>query len=265
MTSSAWRTCSGRGVPSALQAVVIEDAVGDVGVLLDLAEDHARADGVRCAGGNEKCVAGVHGKRCAGNARRCRRRWRGGSSPASLRVRGPGAVRRLRARQPRTTFRSCRLPSAAFVRARVFVVGMDLHRELVLGEDEFDQQRDAGPVAELACRSIPRAMSAMLRPVCARRIRRVSKRHCSPVSQTSPMGFGAGWRRRDRRAEPGCARPRCAARRSARGARGRAWPFTWRLRRRRRSARGAAGLPRCAPWTWRRRSAGSRARQRRRR
>ena len=41
-------------------AIVIVDAIGDVRVLLDFAEDEAAADGVRGAGGNEDGIARAH-------------------------------------------------------------------------------------------------------------------------------------------------------------------------------------------------------------
>ena len=148
----------------------------------------------------------------------------------------------------------------AFVRARVFVVGMDLHRELVLGEDEFDEQRDAGLAAKPAAGPF-RGQSG---PCFAQRAPgEFAAGEAALFARSARLRRSGRCRLADRRAEPGCARPRCAARRPALDARGELDAFTWRLRRRRRSARGAAGLPRCAPWTWRRRSAGSRARRRR--
>ena len=42
-------------------AAVVVDAVGDIGVLLDLGHHDALADGVQCAGRDEEAVALVHG------------------------------------------------------------------------------------------------------------------------------------------------------------------------------------------------------------
>ena len=46
-----------------VDASVIVNAVGQIRIFLDFAEDHVRANGVRRARGNEKRVAGLHGVR----------------------------------------------------------------------------------------------------------------------------------------------------------------------------------------------------------
>ena len=54
--------CKGTQGTIGLRPVVIEDAVGDVGMLLDFAEKHAGTDGVRGSRGDEEGISGLHGK-----------------------------------------------------------------------------------------------------------------------------------------------------------------------------------------------------------
>ena len=51
----------GPGLPVRPQAAVVEDPVGDIGVLLDLRDHQPRADGVEGAGGDEEHVSRLHG------------------------------------------------------------------------------------------------------------------------------------------------------------------------------------------------------------
>ena len=128
--------------PARVAAVVVVHAIGEVGVLLDLAEHHTRADCVHRAGGNEDGFAGLHwqmlytvlrralqdglAERLARHARLQAHHhlcaWPRGNGVPHLRFADPACVR--------------------FVFPRVVVVRVHLHRELFFGEDEFHQQRE---------------------------------------------------------------------------------------------------------------------------
>ena len=45
-------------IAARVDAMEVVEAIGEVGILLDFAEDHSGADGVRRSGGNVKGVAG---------------------------------------------------------------------------------------------------------------------------------------------------------------------------------------------------------------
>ena len=94
-------------------AIVIEDAIGDVRVLLDFAEDEAAADCVRGAGGNEDGITGAHRnvfEAVLGGAVGDRAlEFFGGDA----RLEADEDFRAFARAQRRTTFRSCRRPPAA--------------------------------------------------------------------------------------------------------------------------------------------------------
>ena len=101
-------------------------------------------DGVRRAGRNEDGVARAHGNAfeavLGGAVLDGASKFFGGDAG----LEADAALRRPRARAGRTTFPSCRRAGARarFVARGVVVVGMDLHGKLLLGEDEFYEQRE---------------------------------------------------------------------------------------------------------------------------
>jgi len=135
-------------VAAGVEAVVIVDAIGEVGVFLDFAEDHAGANGVASTGGNEDGVSGgdrdgikesfesfglESGKEffscCAGfQAEQDVRAGIGGHDV------------------PHFGFAAA--ASGFFVERGVSVVGMDLDGELVRGKEEFYEQRKVRYVRE---------------------------------------------------------------------------------------------------------------------
>ena len=60
VTSIAWAMCKFTGLPVFSGAAVVIDTVGEVGALLDLGDENARANGVERAGLDEKHVAAMN-------------------------------------------------------------------------------------------------------------------------------------------------------------------------------------------------------------
>ncbi len=124
-------------------AVVIEDPVGNVRVLLNFAQHHAGAYRVRGSGGNENGVACVHRHtretilHCAISdraAKRFARHLRQQTHAQRGVFAGRNHVPHLR------------LPDSARGRLmllRVHIVGMHLHGKFFLREDKLHKQRDA--------------------------------------------------------------------------------------------------------------------------
>jgi hypothetical protein len=126
-----------------LPTLVVEDTVRDIRILLHFAQQHARTDGVRASRRNKEGVSGLHrtprqatlhigiGKRLAKNFRRDTGfhaqqefgAWPGGDCVPHLRF--------------------AHTSGCSFVAAGIFIVGVNLHGELVFREDELQKQRNA--------------------------------------------------------------------------------------------------------------------------
>src|SRR5580704_11850200 len=126
----------------AVTAIVIVDAIGDVRVLLDFAQDQARADRVRGSGGNKNRIASTH--------RNVFEAILGGAVHNGM-LEFFGGDAGLEANHHLRTFaRAHRVPhfglsaaaSGGFVARRVVIAGMNLHGKLLLGKNEFHEQRE---------------------------------------------------------------------------------------------------------------------------
>ncbi len=120
-------------------------------MLLNLAENRTRADGVGGAGGDKKGVAGVD-RDAAQAALRCTAFDGLAKTFAGYAGLEPEAEVGAFARGDRVPHFGLADFGCGFVGASVFVVGMDLHGKLVFGKDEFDEQRDARLTAEAGSR-----------------------------------------------------------------------------------------------------------------
>ena len=170
-------------------------------MLLHFAEHHAGTDRVRRAGRDEKGVAGVHGNSLQAIFHGAIGDGALESFRASRRPRGPGEVRRPRARRPRTTSRSCRRRRCRPSCARAYSSsGCTCTESLSSGKINFTSSGMRGGLADARAGPIRRAATAILRPACGPANGPVANAHCSPVSHTSPMGSGAG-RRVEKRSE----------------------------------------------------------------
>jgi hypothetical protein len=119
-------------------AAVVVEAVGDVGDLLDFAEDEAGADGVDGSGGDEERLAGGDGAPVEEGLDFARE---GGLAEASgwdgfAKAEGDGSARFGAEDVPHFGFAEGR-----FVAGGEGVVGVDLDGEFFAGEEEFDEQR----------------------------------------------------------------------------------------------------------------------------
>ena len=76
--------------------------------------------------------------------------------------------------------------------ARIIVVRVNLHRELVFREKEFREQRELAAACPSACPPTQAASCATPRRACGPDVRRRSYTwHAMPVSHTSPIGVSA--------------------------------------------------------------------------
>ncbi len=138
-------------------AVVIINAVGEIGLLLNFAEHQARADGVHGAGGDEDGVARadrnsfetLHDPALRDGVDKILARDPGLESGEDFRA-GPRA-------DDVPHFRLAASAGDLLVLGRVGVIGMDLHGKFVLRENKFHEQREgtASSAGALRLRSGP--------------------------------------------------------------------------------------------------------------
>ena len=129
----------GAEVAVLVAAVVVVDAVGGVGVLLDLADEDARADGVDGARGNEEHVPPLHGHAVedVGEAALLD----GGlvGLAGGILLEAVVESRALLAVQNVPHFGLAVLP---LMLQGILVGGVYLHRQVALGVDELDEERE---------------------------------------------------------------------------------------------------------------------------
>ena len=121
------------------EAAVVVDAVRRVGILLNLADDDALADGVQRARGDEKDIPLVNGYLVADLEQRVI-----GDALLEFLLRDAvlEAIDQRGARLAVDDVPHLRLAVLPLDAHRVIVVRMDLHREVVLRIDELDEQRE---------------------------------------------------------------------------------------------------------------------------
>jgi hypothetical protein len=123
-------------------AVVIENAIGNVRVLLNLAQHNAGADGVRRTGRNEHGVARAHSDAFEAifygtvGESAAKRFGRHSWAEADEQL-GP-----LTRRHHVPHLRLAHTPGGSFMLFGIRIVGVYLHGKLILREEELDQQRD---------------------------------------------------------------------------------------------------------------------------
>src|SRR5579885_2536559 len=137
-------------------AAIVVDAIGEVRILLDLAKDHARANGVRRTSGNEKGVTRADGMAFE-EILKCVRRE--SFEKSLLADAGFQPDEHLRAGLGGDGVPHLRLACAAcalFVSSGVGVIGMNLDRKLIHRENELEEKGKIAGSAEMAAAPIRR-------------------------------------------------------------------------------------------------------------
>ena len=123
------------------RAAVVVEPIGDVGVLLDFTQREPAADGVNCAGGDEKSVARLHFHPVQQLLDFAAQRCRSQTLAADWFPKSDGE---LRARIGAQDVPHFGFPARILVRGGEIVVGMHLHRQALGSEDKLHQQREIG-------------------------------------------------------------------------------------------------------------------------
>ena len=122
------------------RAPVIIEAIRGIGILLRLQQHYPRANGVHCAGVHVNHLAGSHSYPIEQLFGALSRDCVSQLLPRHAALESDGDLRVRLGGQHVPAFR---LPAGQPGAARGFIIGMHLHRQLFLGKNKFDEQREA--------------------------------------------------------------------------------------------------------------------------